>query len=347
MPCNFPLLGFWSKELSANGKRTVVFGSAERFTDLPVRVPCGRCIGCKLERSRQWAIRCVHEASLFESNCFITLTFDNEHLAKDRSLDKGDFQRFVKRLRKFHCDFVWSGVSGCYVRRSVRLRGSGIRYFHAGEYGELCAACSMSRGQCKCKKFVRVLGRPHHHACLFNFDFQDKVLWRVDKGVRLYRSATLEYLWGFGYASVGEVTFESAAYVARYVVKKISGDKALEHYAGKEPEYTTMSRRPGIGRGWFQKFGKDVFPNDYVVVRGGHKCKPPKYYSRCFEEKDLECYGKAVGYGKVCAKRQLAAAERERLREPVKFGEIARNVVKDICLRQKVTLLKRGLVNND
>ena len=159
-----------------------------------------------------------------------------------------DFQLFMKRLRnKF---------------------GSNIRFYHCGEYGEHSA-------------------RPHYHACLFNFDFPDKKLWRINNNNdRLYISETLNELWPYGYAVLGDVTFQSAAYVARYCTKKITGDKAKEHYEvvdedgviyDRNPEYATMSRRPGIGATWFKKYGNDVYPKDFVTVNG-KRVKPPKYY---------------------------------------------------------------------
>ena len=148
---------------------------------------------------------------MWDRNCFVTLTYNDEHLPANGSLNKRDITLFLKRLRKRY--------------------GKGIRYYQCGEYGEL-------------------LSRPHHHAILFNHDFEDKQLWSVRGGVRLYRSASLEQLWPYGYSTIGDVTFESAAYVARYVVKKITGEREGEHYRGKMPEFATMSRRPGIGRGW-------------------------------------------------------------------------------------------------
>ncbi|WP_287777544.1 hypothetical protein, partial [Megamonas sp.] len=78
------------------------------------------------------------------------------------------------------------------------------------------------------------------------------------------------------------------AYVARYVTKKITGDMAEEHYKGREPEYVVMSRRPGIGRGWLEKFVNDVYPHDYVVIRNGIKCKPPRYYDKIYDEWNSE-----------------------------------------------------------
>lgn len=148
---------------------------------------------------------------------------------------------------------------------------SAVRYFHCGEYGDK-------------------LGRPHHHACLFNFDFPDKELWSVRDGVRLFRSKILEELWPYGNSTIGEVTFESAAYVARYVVKKITGDPAAAHYNGRLPEYCTQSRRPGLGAGWFKKYHDDVFPKDFIVIRG-KKSKVPKYYNRNYELTNPDEYG--------------------------------------------------------
>lgn len=66
----------------------------------PIEIPCGQCIGCRLERSRQWAMRCVHEASLHDDNCFVTLTYNDQHIPSDAGLRHRDYQLFMKRLRK-------------------------------------------------------------------------------------------------------------------------------------------------------------------------------------------------------------------------------------------------------
>ena len=253
MPCYSPLRGWRSAERNENGKRSIVFNPRYALRDMPVDVPCGQCIGCRLERSRQWAVRCVHEASLYDKNCFITLTYDDQHLPYDGSLNLDHFQRFMKRLRKRY--------------------GDGIRFFHCGEYGEN-------------------FGRPHYHACLFNFDFPDREFWSQRQGVNLYTSAALAELWPYGFSSIGDVTFESAAYVARYVMKKVTGDAAEEHYTRvceitgqiyeRKPEYVTMSRRPGIGRGWVDKYLGDVYPSDFVVINGV-KCRPPRFYDSIYD----------------------------------------------------------------
>lgn len=244
MTCYHPITAWRSQEgRGVNGRWPLVFNKRDGYEDLEVKVPCGQCVGCRLDRSRQWAIRCIHEASLHSQNCFITLTYDDSHLTTS-SLVPRDFVLFMKRLRKMY--------------------GNGIRFFHCGEYGSLNQ-------------------RPHHHAILFNFDFPDRELWSVKRGFRLDRSASLEDLWPYGFSTIGSVTFESAAYVARYIMKKVTGDLAVEHYQGRVPEYVTMSRRPGIAYDWIRKFRDDVYPNDYVVIRGGIKSRPPRYYDSVYD----------------------------------------------------------------
>lgn len=250
MACYHPLTAWYSKDINPSGKRSLVFSAKNALQpDDPLEIACGQCIGCRLERSRQWAIRCLHEAQTWDSNCFITLTFSpaalNERQVPD-SLDIRDFQKFMKRLRKKF--------------------GAGIRYFHCGEYGEHYA-------------------RPHYHACLFNFDFPDKEPWKVVNGNTLYISPTLAELWPYGFSTIGDVTFESAAYVARYIMKKVTGEPAAEHYGDRKPEYTSMSRRPGIGSTWFDQFKSDVYPSDFIVLNG-RKMRTPKYYDKLLDQLD-------------------------------------------------------------
>ncbi len=253
MPCYSPLKGWRSKTLNTSGKRPIVFNRSAAYTDLPLEIPCGQCIGCRLEKSRQWAIRCTHEAQQHESNSFITLTYSDDYIPNDGSLCLRDFQLFIKRLRK-----------------SLKQK---IRFYHCGEYGEN-------------------YGRPHYHACIFGHDFPDKTPWKTSNDQTLYRSTSLEKLWPHGYSSIGDVTFQSAAYVARYILKKINGDAATAHYERIDPttgeitqllpEYTTMSRRPGIGTDWYKQFKSDVFPSDEVIMNNV-KMRPPKFYDGLYE----------------------------------------------------------------
>ena len=228
--------------------------------DAPQSIPCGQCLGCRLERSRQWAVRCCHEAHLYRDNCFITLTYDDAYLPEGNTLVHSHFQNFMKSLRdKFR-----------YVGSD---KINPIRYYMCGEYG--------SKN-----------GRPHYHACLFNFDFEDKELWRVANGNRLYISDTLDKLWKKGFCTVGDVTFESAAYVARYIADKLTVSSAspidaqmrwLHKYVDtdtgliRSEEYNQPSRRPGLGKGFFDKFSTEIFPQDFIYINGV-KMRPPKYY---------------------------------------------------------------------
>ncbi len=250
MVCIRPLTGY----RGPGGK--VTFQRSAGFVDLPISLPCGRCVACRLERSRQWAIRCVHEAKSHDRNCFLTLTYDDRHLPEDGSVDVRTWQLFCKRLRKAMGPF---------------------RYLHCGEYGE--------------KTF-----RPHYHACMFGIDFSDdRKVWREEPGRVLYCSEDLDDLWEHGKCWIGAMNFKTAAYVARYVMKKLTGEYAADEYrridvlTGEEyfvkPPYATMSRRPGLGREWIDEYLSEVYPDDFIVHDGG-KVSPPRYYDAVLAEVD-------------------------------------------------------------
>lgn len=251
MPCYRPI-ACEAAGRRANGKLIIKFAGKQSQNEVgSFKISCGKCLGCSLEKARQWAIRCVHESKMHEESAFITLTYNNEHLPPSGSVEPRPFQLFVKRLRK-------------------ALKGRKIRYFHCGEYGPK-------------------LGRPHYHALIFGYGFLDRVLYK-SKPFRWYRSAELEKLWPFGFSTVADVTEASAGYVARYTLKKVYGHNSRDHYKGKHPEYITMSRRPGIGKPWFDKFKSDIYPEG-VYINNGVRCSPPKYYDNEFaklEPKTME-----------------------------------------------------------
>lgn len=245
MPCYHPLSAFQSP---SGEIRFVESTSAFKNLDLP----CGRCVGCRLERARQWSVRIMHEAKLHEQNCFITLTYDNEHLPADLSLDYRHFQNFLKRFRE-------------------QIAPKRIRYYMCGEYGE-------------------ERSRPHYHAIIFGYMFDDiRLHSRSGSGDELYTSAFLQSLWPYGFSSIGQVTEKSANYVARYVMKKVTGSQADRYYelvdpitgaiTKRSPEFNRMSLKPGIGAAWFDKFHSDVFPHDRVIMKG-KPSKPPRYYDK-------------------------------------------------------------------
>lgn len=186
---------------------------------------------------------------MHDENSFITLTYDPEHLPKNASLHLQDTQRFLKRLRK-------------------HLQPKKIRFFLCGEYGEK-------------------LYRPHYHAIIFGYAFPDKLplstMSSAPHDVQRYTSVELTALWGLGKTEVGNVSFDSAAYVANYATKKITGPASDAHYKGRKPEFLVMSRKPGIARAWYDQFSSDVYPSDEVVVRG-KQTRPPRYYDQILEK---------------------------------------------------------------
>lgn len=182
----------------------------------------------------------MHESSLYEANCFLTLTYRDEQLPPDNSLLISDHQLFMKRLRK-----------------SLHHK---IRFYNCGEYGD-------------------ETNRPHYHTILFNHEFPDLKFLKYTKTEQpLFTSQILDDLWSHGDCYVGSVTFESAAYCGRYCMKKLTGHRKSE-YGSREPEFSNQSRRPGIGKPWLDKWQTDVYPNDFCVFNG-KKVKPPKFYDQ-------------------------------------------------------------------
>ncbi len=225
-------------------------------------------------------MRIVHEQQsmleLGRASSFVTLTYRDEDVPEGWSLTPSgasDFQLFMKRLR--------------------RSSSEKIRFFMVGEYGAYCRhtrpGAEVKADDCE----FCCVGRPHYHVILFGKTFEDlEVCGQGNDGIVYYSSRKLEALWGLGFVQVGEVNMKSAAYTARYCLKKITGEQASAFYQNITPdgeifrvqqEYATMSRRPGIGRDWFEKYKDDCFPSDEVPVPGlGVLPKVPRYYADYF-----------------------------------------------------------------
>ncbi len=261
-----------------------------------IQLPCGQCIGCRLEKSRQWAVRMMHEAQMHDDNSFITLTYAPENLPDDLSVNVAHFQGFMKRFR-------------------ARVNPTRVKFFHCGEYGER-------------------LSRPHYHAIIFGFGFPDREFYKTCNGQRYYTSSLLDSCWGRGFGVIGDVVFESCAYVARYVTKKVNGEQAHDHYMVLDertgevrpitPEYATMSRGgrkgKGIGYSWWQEYGDEVVHNDSVVMNG-NEMKPPRYYEDLYDHLELEA---VKGEREIASYKRSAdnTPERLRVREQVKMAQV-------------------------
>jgi len=311
MQCFYPIKGF----RRIGGGFTFIKNES---ASIKMEVPCGQCLGCRLRRSQEWATRMVHEAQMHEENSFITLTYAEE--PADKSINVEHFQKFMKRLRKHY-------------------NGKKIRFFHCGEYGKVYQADGLTPSPHPISDGREALGRAHYHAILFGLDFKDKELLKVDKGNKHYKSETLRKLWGHGHVVVGDVTRESAAYVARYVMKKVNGEMAEDYYkkVGEDgevfpvkPEYTTMSRRPGIGESWYRKYKNDLFPHDECIVQG-KKVPVPQYYLKKLKEEQPHTHEV------IKEKRYKKAMKRKLDNTPERLK------VKETCLQAKVYKLKRGL----
>ncbi len=317
MPCFSPLQG-WKNAVTGG----LTFKKAESAATR-MEVACGQCLGCRLDYSRMWGMRIVHEASLYElgnGSSFVTLTYRDEDIPEGWSLTpsgNSDFQWFMKRLRKASKDK--------------------IRFFMVGEYGDIC------RHKIKAEKCeFCCVGRPHYHAVLFNKTFEDLEVCGKGRGdVVYYTSKKLEKIWGLGFVQVGAVTMESAAYTARYCLKKVTGQNAPLFYQNITPdgeiyrvqqEYATMSRRPGLGKEWFERFTSDCFPSDEVPVPGkGIIKKVPRFYADIFENDEPDVM------------EQVKAARRKFRDDHIQEYTPARLKSKYIVKKAQISFLKREL----
>lgn len=214
-----------------------------------IKISCGQCIGCRISKREEWTLRLMAESKMHEKSSFVTLTYDEDHVPADYSLNYRHFQLFMKRLRQ---------------------RVGPLRFFVAGEYGDQ-------------------FGRPHYHALLFgcNFDFDRVKSNSMYSAFDLYTSPCLESCWGQGFVSIGEVTYASARYTASYVVKRRTGVDSDEYYTrivpstGElvflRPEFARMSLKPGIGEAWIKKFYPECVVHDGMVINGKLK-RLPRYF---------------------------------------------------------------------
>lgn len=197
---------------------------------------CRKCLPCRLNNAREKAVRCWHESKMHEDSIFLTLTYNEESLESPR-LIYSHFQNFMKKLR---------------FREDKK-----IPLMVTGEYGEINK-------------------RPHWHALLFNFRPTDQELLRnTELGHSVYKSESLTKMWGQGSTEYGDITIDSANYVARYAAKKLVHGRDQDH--DYHPIHKTSSKY-GLGRSWIEKNWKHTFLNGFVVLPDGTPSKIPRYY---------------------------------------------------------------------
>lgn len=302
MPCYHPLSAWQRHDGGALIFAPPEWGATNRGGAYNWRqIPCRQCIGCKLTYSRHWAIRCMHEKQMHRFNSYITLTYNDKHAPKDFSLQHHDFQRFMRKVRKKIMNPP--AKSACKAGADSYLKNLALLYEYedckgAPDAPEKALARPAPIKFYMCGEYGPEQGRPHYHALLFGLDFNDRLYWKTTKaGSKIYRSPTLENLWQKGFSSVGDLTFESAAYIARYVMKKRTGDGEKQHYqvldletgeiVKRKKEYNQMSRRPGVGSSWIEKYASDIYTTGKVTARG-YRQNPPRYYDKHYKKIDQE-----------------------------------------------------------
>lgn len=302
-------------------------------------IPCGQCIDCRLENSRQWAIRCMQESSYYKDNYFLTMTYTNDDLpvayftdSRDGSvfsmhtLVKSHVQKFFKDLRrywKYHYNF------------------DGIRFFGSGEYSPLKE-------------------RPHYHFVCFNIPIPDLVYYGLSKsGLPLWFSPVIDKIWGRGMVFIGKVNYESCAYTAKYCVKKVTGKKKkerdeilkrltdesgkiLKDFASRVDEFTLMSRRPGIANKYYKNNNLKIYKNDEMFIPQDGKAlkvRPVRYYDKLFDNDYPEEFEKIKQKRKELAESSnliklkdstLTQEDYNELRARVSFRKLRKNQEVDI-----------------
>lgn len=276
-------------------KRNIKVERGRTLLETYEEIPCGKCTGCRMQYAENWAIRCILEARQWKDNCVITLTYNNEHLPKGKKIDpntgeileenvtlcKEDVQKFFKRLRKTY---------------SKKYNQNNIRFFMCGEYGD--------------KR-----GRPHYHVILFNCYIPDQEFFKFNNnGFKIYNSKEIEKIWGLGDVKINELSYEMCAYIARYVLKKQKDKGSKEWYEcnGQVPEFTNMSRRPGIAYKYFEKNKEKIYETEEIWLQTKKTLKaykPGRYFDTKFEQENEE------EFKKIKAKRRQNAEDRKRTME--------------------------------
>lgn len=253
-------------------------------------IPCGHCIGCRLEYAKEWANRGYLESKLHKESWFLTLTYNDESLPQNNSLNKKDLTLFIKRLRK-------------------RTKQK-ISYMACGEYGE--------EGQ-----------RPHYHIILFGLHLEPDDLYncKILNHENYWESKTIDKCWivpkddetrkpysNMGFGRITPCTWNTINYTARYITKKVYGKKAEEYYGDRIPEYMVTSRKPAIGRNYYEQNKDKIYNNDSIIIKntkGITENQPPKYFDDLLKKED-ETRLNEIKRIRNKKQKSIKKAERER-----------------------------------
>lgn len=322
MSCYHPFAAWPTDELSEKGKRLYrIGGRYDEYTKFShpgaIPIPCGRCIGCRLDYSRRWADRMMLELKTRGSGLFVTLTYNNDFVPvlEDPetgeyycfTLEKRDLQLFMKRLRKY-------------------FTGRKLTFYAAGEYGKGL--------------------RPHYHLILFGIsleDFPDRVVvGKNELGQMYFSSPTFERIWKNGFIVLSDVNWKTCAYVARYVQKKIySSSSVLTELYGAVPEFSTMSRNPGLGYQYLVDH-PGLFEASQIFVSGKETgIQIPKYFLNKLKDEKFPFYDPQL-YDIIVNARKEFSSDAELLKlQQTDLGLIEQlELEEDLALRRSTTLLR-------
>lgn len=324
-----------------------------------VQVPCGHCLGCRLDHANEWATRAACEMKLWKKNCFITFTYNNEQengkpknlpISKRglMTLKRDDRVKFWKRFRKHETG------NETWINPYNGKEENPIRFLECGEYGP--------KG-----------GRPHYHACIFNYWPDDAKFWKFDKrGHKLYKSKKIQKIWGKGFCTIEECNYKTACYVARYVQKKAgiepikrekytveevdkkTGEIKLKTKYKKietpeEQEFINMSRMPGIGRAYFEKKFEEIRRNYGIMIKVGSEVKLkkiPRYFKKLWEKSNWLDYERCKYENNKIAQWIAKETYKKYNWIDLKFDaqkEVRLRQIQSKSLEEKAKLLKRGL----
>lgn len=264
------------------------------------QIPCGNCIGCRLEYSRQWANRGYCESKLWKNNWFVTLTYDDEHLKIPEDIEDSSGITWCN-------DGTWNGT---LIKEDLTAFIKSVRQIMKRDYGQdniRFMACGEYGGQTE---------RPHFHIIFFNLDLPLEDLYepRLINHEPYYRSHIIERAWTKGISNISECTWNTIAYTARYITKKINGESSEEYYSrkGQIKEFFRVSRMPGIGEGYYRKHWKEIYDRDEIIIKnkqGSIATKPPKYFDRLYEAEH------PAEWEEIKARRKKQAQEANKVKD--------------------------------